>query len=140
MTSLINQHNQSGNNKVDTTNAASTGLPTLRARLLGLGEVTHSPLANHDKIYEGPRYCLLLRANEITHGGKKPLPAHAWMEAKVKDLMRPNLDRTHTTIIDQTRPLLYCGPAELGEGLTMEEAQASVENFSIPSKWVGLCV
>ena len=104
---------------------------------MGLGEAIHSPLANHDRIYEGPRYCLLLRANKITYGGMKPLLTHAWTEAKVKDLMRPNLKITHMAVLDQTRAVLYCGPVELGEGLTMEEAQASVENFSGLTEWKG---
>ena len=74
------------------------------------------------------------------YGGTKPLPTHAWTEAKVKDLIRPNLEITYTAVLDQTRAVLYCGPAELGEGLTMEEAQASVENFSRLTEWAGQCI
>ena len=107
---------------------------------MGLGEAISSPLANHDKIYEGPRYSLLLRANKITYGEIKPLPAHAWTKAKVKDLMRPDLEITCVAILDQTRAVLYCGPAELGEGFTMEEVQASIKNFSGLAEWAGHCI
>ena len=70
----------------------------------------------------------------------KPLPAHAWTETKIKDLMRPILEITQVGILDQTRAVLYCGPAELGEGLTMEEAKASIENFSGLTEWAGHCI
>ena len=140
MTSLIDQHDRMGDDGVDTTDGASVGQPTSESRSMGLGEAICSPLASHNRIYEGPRYCLLLRVNKITCGGMKPLPAHVWTEAKVKDLMRPNLEITHTAILDQTRAVLYCGPAELGEGLTMEEAQASIKNFSGPTEGAGHCV
>ena len=54
--------------------------------------------------------------------------------------MRPDLEITHVAILDQTRAILYCGLAELGEGLTTEEAQASVQNFSGPTEWAGHCI
>ena len=88
---------------------------------MGLGKAIHLSLAYHERIFEGPRYCLLLRANEITYGGMKPLPS-MWTEAKIKDLMRLDLEITCVAILDQTGAILYCGPMELGEGLTIEEA------------------
>ena len=54
--------------------------------------------------------------------------------------MRPDLEITCAAVLDQTRAILYCGLVELGEGLTIEEAQASVENFSGPTEWAGCCV
>ena len=51
--------------------------------------------------------------------------------------MRPDLEITHVAILDQTQAILYCRLAELGEGLTIEEAQASIENFSGPTEWAG---
>ena len=59
--------------RVDALNAAFVSQPTSESGLMGLGEATHSPLANHDRTFEGPRYCLLLRASEIMYGGTKPL-------------------------------------------------------------------
>ena len=43
-------------------------------------------------------------------------------------------------ILDQTRAVLYCELAELGEGLTIKEVQASIENFSRPIEWAGHCI
>ena len=54
--------------------------------------------------------------------------------------MRADLEITRKVILDQTQAILYCGPAELGGGLTIEEAQTSVENFSGPTEWAGHCV
>ena len=42
--------------------------------------------------------------------------------------------------MDQTRAMLYCRPAELGEHFTMEEAQANIENFSGLTEWAGCCI
>ena len=63
-----------------------------------------------------------------------------WTEAKIKDLMRPDLEITHMAILDHTQAILYRRSVELGEGLTIEEAQASVENFSRPTEWAGNCI
>ena len=38
------------------------------------------------------------------------------------------------------RAVLYCGLPELGQGLTMEEAKASIKNFFGPSEWAGHCI
>ena len=94
MTSLIDQRDQMGDDRVEMTDAASVSQPASKSRSTGLGEAICPPLANQYRIYEVPRYCLLLRVNEIMYGGTKPLLAHAWTEAKVKDLMRPNLEIT----------------------------------------------
>ena len=115
LTSLIDQHDQMGHDGADMTDAASASQPTSESRSVGLGEAIHPPLTNHDRIYEGPRYCLLLRVNKIMYGGMKPLPAHAWTEAKVKDLMKLDLETTRVAILDQTRATLYCRPTELGK-------------------------
>ena len=94
MTSLIDQHDWTGDDGVDMTDVASAGQLASKSGSMGLGEAISPPLANHDRIYEGPRYCLLLRENKIMYGGTKPLLAYLWTEAKVKDLMRPNLEIT----------------------------------------------
>ena len=94
MTSLIDQHDWTGDDGADITDAASAGRLTSESRLMGLGDAIHSPSANQQRIYEGPRYCLLLRTDEITNEGSKLLLAQVWTEAKVKDLMRPDLEIT----------------------------------------------
>ena len=43
-------------------------------------------------------------------------------------------------VLDQTQAILYCRPTELGEGLTIEEAQASIENFPRLAEWAGHCI
>ena len=43
-------------------------------------------------------------------------------------------------VLDQTQAILYCGLMELGEGFIIEEAQASVENFSRPTEQDGHCI
>ena len=71
MTSLIDQHDWTGDNRANMTDWASASQPASKSRSMGLGKAIHSPLVNHDRIYEGPRYCLLLRANEIMYGWTK---------------------------------------------------------------------
>ena len=51
MTSLIDQHDRTGDDGVDTTNAASASQPTSKSRSMGLGEAIHPPLTSHNRIY-----------------------------------------------------------------------------------------
>ena len=83
ITNLIDQHDRTGDDGVDVLGAASASQPASESGLTGLGEAICSPLANHDRIFKGPRYCLLLRVNEIMYGGTKPLPPDTWTEAKI---------------------------------------------------------
>ena len=109
ITTLFDEHNWTDDDRVDVLNATSVSWPTSESGSMGLREAIHSHLANHDRIIEGPRYCLLLRANEITYGGMKPLLRHVWTEAKIKDLMRPDFEITHVAILDPSHLVLQTG-------------------------------
>ena len=54
--------------------------------------------------------------------------------------MRSNLEIIQAVLLDQTRAVLHCRLAELGEGLMMEEDQASIKNFSGLTEWAGHCI
>ena len=77
----------------------------------GLGDAVRSLIPNNDRMYEGPRYCLLLQM--ITCGSSKPLPAYAWIQKKVMELMKPDLELTQAVLLDLNQAVLDCGRPEL---------------------------
>ena len=50
-------------------------------------------------------------------------------------MMRDDLDVTEVVILNHIAAILYVGRQSAGEGLTEEEAEACIENFSPYIKW-----
>ena len=54
--------------------------------------------------------------------------------------MRDDLDVTEAILLDDTTALLYVGRRSAGEGLTEEEAQASIDHFGPYVEWRGMAL
>ena len=61
--------------------------------------------------------------------------AALWNPANLVNLMEDDLDVTEAILLDDTMAILYMGWHSAGEGLTEEEAQACVNNFSPYVEW-----
>ena len=66
---------------------------------------THS---NHDRMYSGRRYCLLVTIHEATHRGCRALPKPMWSPTSIADMMRDDFNVTKV-VLDHNTAILYVG-------------------------------
>ena len=88
----------------------------------------------------GRWYCLEVTVHEATRKGCRALSAVLWKSAIIVNLMEDNLDITEAVLLNNTMAILYIGWHSTVKGLTEEEVQACVDQFSPYIEWKGMVV
>ena len=63
-----------------------------------------------------------------------------WNPASIADMMSDDLDITEVVVLDHITAILHVGQQSASEGLTQEEAQASIDHFSPYIEWRDMAV
>ena len=74
-----------------------------------IDEVIWRLLQNHDRMYSGRRYCLLITVHEATKRGCQALPKSKWNPTNIADVMEGDLDVTEAVILNHIATILYVG-------------------------------
>ena len=60
---------------------------------------------------------------------------HMWNPASIADMMSDDLDVTEVLVLDHITAILYVDQQSARKGLTEEEAQACIDDFSPYIEW-----
>ena len=74
-----------------------------------IAEVIQRPLQNHDRMFSGRRYCLLITVHEATKRGHWALPKSKWNSTNIADMVEGDLDVIEAVILDHIAAILYVG-------------------------------